>query len=133
MRLALAQAVLLAVAVSWSPAAAAGPTLDAKWRIAARGGEATPSELALTVTIEKNGKVFLGGAKKESEAIPIEEIAAKVKAIAENGYDQRILVRGDKAVDYGTVVQVMGELNAAGFRRIGLVTDPPRGESKKSQ
>jgi len=57
MRLALAQAVLLAVAVSWSPAAAAGPTLDAKWRIAARGGEATPSELALTVTIEKGWHV----------------------------------------------------------------------------
>ena len=57
----------------------------------------------------------------------------RLTAIAENGYDQRIFVRGDKAVDYGTVMQVMGELNAAGFRRIGLVTEPPRGESKKQQ
>ena len=85
----------------------------------------------LTITIEKTGKIYLGGAKLESEAIPLEEVAAKVEAIALNGYDQRILVRGDKAVDYGTVLQVMGELNAVGFRRIGLVTSPPRGESKK--
>jgi biopolymer transport protein TolR len=91
----------------------------------------TQEKEPLTVTIEKTGKVYLGGAKREAEAIPIEEIAAKVEAIAENGYDQRILVRGDKAVDYGTVLQVMGELNAAGFRRIGLVTGPPSGESKK--
>ena len=85
----------------------------------------------LTVSIEKNGKVYLGGAKLEGEAIPLEELAAKVTAIAENGYDQRIFVRGDKSVDYGTVMQVMGELNAAGFRRIGLVTEPPRGQTKK--
>jgi biopolymer transport protein TolR len=84
----------------------------------------------LTVSIERSGMVYLGGAKQESEAIPIEEIAAKVAAIAENGYDQRILVRGDKSVDYGTVMKVMGELNAAGFRRIGLVTDPPREQNK---
>src|SRR6185295_8174796 len=55
----------------------------------------------LTITIEKTGKIYLGGAKLEAEAIPLEEIAAKVEAIAENGYDQRILVRGDKAVDNG--------------------------------
>jgi biopolymer transport protein TolR len=85
----------------------------------------------LTVSIEKSGKIFLGGAKAESEAVSLEELAVKVSAIAENGYDQRIFVRGDKSVDYGTVMQVMGELNAAGFRRIGLVTEPPRGESKK--
>jgi biopolymer transport protein TolR len=85
----------------------------------------------LTVSIEKSGKIFLGGAKREGEAVSLEELAVKVSAIAANGYDQRIFVRGDKSVDYGTVMQVMGELNAAGFRRIGLVTEPPRGESKK--
>ncbi|MBL9097389.1 MAG: protein TolR [Alphaproteobacteria bacterium] len=122
--------VLLIIFMVTAPLLTAGVAVDLpKTRAKLLSQEKDP----LTVTIEKNGKVFLGGAKKESEAIPIEEIAAKVKAIAENGYDQRILVRGDKAVDYGTVVQVMGELNAAGFRRIGLVTDPPRGESKKSQ
>jgi biopolymer transport protein TolR len=44
-------------------------------------------------------------------------------AIAKNGYEERIFVRADKAVGYGDVMKVMGELNRAGFRKIGLVTD----------
>ena len=44
-------------------------------------------------------------------------------AISNNGYNQRIFVRGDKTVDYGKVMEVMGLLNSAGFTRIGLVTD----------
>ena len=44
-------------------------------------------------------------------------------AISENGYNQRIFVRGDRTVDYGKVMEVMGLLNSAGFTRIGLVTE----------
>ena len=47
-------------------------------------------------------------------------------AISSNGYNQRIFVRGDKTVDYGKVMEVMGLLNAAGFSRIGLVTNTAR-------
>ena len=36
-------------------------------------------------------------------------------------------------IDYGTVMKVMGEMNAAGFRRIGLVTEPPGGQTKKQK
>ena len=46
----------------------------------------------------------------------------KLEAIAKNGYEERIFVRADKAIDYGAVMQVMAALNAAGFRKIGLVT-----------
>jgi biopolymer transport protein TolR len=78
----------------------------------------------LAVTIDKNGNIFL-----QNTAIGFDELVPKLKAIAENGYDQRIFVRGDETVDYGKVMQVMGLLNAAGFTRIGLVTDtekPPQ-------
>jgi biopolymer transport protein TolR len=60
-------------------------------------------------------------------------LVPRLTAIAENGYDQRIFVRADRAIDYGTVMQVMGEMNSAGFRRIGLVTEPPRGQTKKQK
>jgi len=55
-----------------------------------------------------------------------------VTAIAANGYDQRIFVRGDKSVDYGRVMEVMGMLSAAGFTHIGLVTNfvPPKPDEK---
>lgn len=82
----------------------------------------------LTITINKSGKIFL----QETE-IEFAELVPRLNAIAANGYDQRILVRGDTAVDYGSVIRVMGELNVAGFRRIGLVTGSPRESAKKQQ
>jgi biopolymer transport protein TolR len=53
----------------------------------------------------------------------------KLKAItdARAGLDERIFVRGDKKVDYGTVMKVMGRLSAAGFRRVALVTEVDQG------
>ena len=52
-----------------------------------------------------------------------EALVERLRAIAENGYDQRIFVRGDDRVVYGKVMEVMGQLAAAGFTKIGLVTD----------
>jgi biopolymer transport protein TolR len=54
----------------------------------------------------------------------MDELVPKLQAIAGNGYDQRIYVRGDQTVDYGQVMQVMGLLSSAGFTRIGLLTAP---------
>lgn len=72
----------------------------------------------LTVTVAADGKVYL-----QDQEIPVEELVAKLEAIASEGYEERIFVRGDSNVGYGAVMQVMGRLNAAGFKRIGLVTD----------
>lgn len=71
----------------------------------------------LTISITADGKVFL----QESE-IDIDQLVARLEAIAAAGYEERILVRGDTTSDYGTVMRVMGRLNRAGFTRIGLVT-----------
>ena len=46
----------------------------------------------------------------------------KLQAIARTGYDERIYVRGDKTADYGTVMQVMARISAAGYKNLGLVT-----------
>jgi biopolymer transport protein TolR len=73
----------------------------------------------LTVSVDQKGRVFL-----QSTEIKVEEVAPKLKAIARNGYDERIYVRADRSVDYGAVMKVMGVISAAGFRRIGLVTEP---------
>lgn len=77
-----------------------------------------PEKDPLTVSIDASGKVFL-----QSTEVSQDELVPKLKAIAANGYDQRIFLRGDRTVDYGRVMQVMGELNAAGFKRIGLIID----------
>jgi biopolymer transport protein ExbD len=79
----------------------------------------------LTVTVGADGKVFL-----QETQVQIDDLVPKLEAIAHNGYDERIFVRGDKSVGYGEVMQVMGALNAAGFRKIGLVTDSEQALAK---
>src|SRR6202043_457448 len=59
----------------------------------------------LTLSVSLQGKVFL-----QNSEIPIEELIPKLKAVtdARGGYDERIYVRGDRKIDYGTVMRVMG-------------------------
>src|SRR5690242_16856936 len=71
----------------------------------------------ITVSVDKDSKVFL----QETEIDP-ETLVAKLEAIAKNGYEERIFVGGDTSVNYGAVMKVMGALNAAGYKKIGLVT-----------
>jgi biopolymer transport protein TolR len=72
----------------------------------------------LTISVAPDGLIFL----QETE-IELDTLAPKLIAIASEGYDQRIFVRGDRSVGYGDVMKVMGVLNKAGFRRIALVTE----------
>ena len=76
----------------------------------------------LVVSIDNQGKVFL----QDSE-ISVEELVPKLQAIAKAGYDERIFVRGDKTVDYGAVMKVMGRLSGAGFKRVALVSEVEQG------
>jgi biopolymer transport protein TolR len=72
----------------------------------------------LTITVDPDGKIFLQDAE-----LQLDEIAPKLTAISKNGYEERIFVRGDRRVNYGVVMRVMGTISAAGFRRIALVSD----------
>ena len=78
----------------------------------------------LTVSVQLSGKVFLNNTE-----IAMDELVPKLKAITEarGGLDERIFVRGDTKVDYGTVMRVMGRLSAAGFKRVALVTEVEQG------
>jgi biopolymer transport protein TolR len=71
----------------------------------------------ITVSIRADGKIFL-----QEEEVDADKLVTTLQAIAANGLNERVFVRGDKAADYGTIMQVMGRLNAAGYKRIGLVT-----------
>jgi biopolymer transport protein TolR len=78
----------------------------------------------LTLSVNLKGQVFLNDTE-----IALDDLVPKLKAITEAraGLDERIFVRGDKKVDYGTVMKVMGRLSAAGFRRVALVTEVDQG------
>jgi biopolymer transport protein TolR len=78
----------------------------------------------LMVSVNGKGQVFL-----QNSEIKVEDLVAKLEAItqARGGTDERIYVRGDRKVDYGTVMRVMGRLSAAGFHRVALVTEVEQG------
>jgi biopolymer transport protein TolR len=76
----------------------------------------------LTVSVNDKGQVFL-----QNTEIAVEDLVPKLKAIGKGGTDERIYVRGDRKVDYGTVMRVMGRLSAAGYRRVALVTEVEQG------
>jgi biopolymer transport protein TolR len=76
----------------------------------------------LTLSVNDKGQVFL-----QNTEIKMDELVPKLAAIAKNGFEERIYVRGDKKVDYGTVMRVMGRLSAAGYRRVALVTEVEQG------
>ena len=71
----------------------------------------------VTISIKPNGDIFLMETK-----IGPDEIVPRLQAIVKNGADERIFIRGDKSVDYGTMMRIMGQVSGAGFKRIGLVT-----------
>jgi biopolymer transport protein TolR len=78
----------------------------------------------LTLSVNLKGQIFLNDTE-----IAVDELVPKLKAITEAraGMDERIFVRGDKKVDYGTVMKVMGRLSQAGFRHVALVTEVEQG------
>jgi biopolymer transport protein TolR len=79
----------------------------------------------LTVSVSVDGKVFL-----QDKEIQLDDLVAKLQAIvqARNGtLNDQIYVRGDKKVDYGTMMRVMGRLSAAGYHKVALVTTVEQG------
>src|SRR5262245_59957779 len=72
----------------------------------------------ITVSVTPEGSIFIG-----DEPVALEALVERVGAIAVNGTEDRIYVRGDGSATYGTVMQVMGTLSGAGYSKIGLITD----------
>jgi biopolymer transport protein TolR len=107
--------VLLIVFMVTAPLLTVGVPVDLpKTRAPALGQDREP----LSITIKRDGTIFL-----QKEPIPENQLVDRLTAVAANGYNQRIFVRGDTQASYGKVMEVMGLLAAAGFTHIGLVTD----------
>ena len=78
----------------------------------------------LTISVNDKGQIFL-----QNSEITVEDLVPKMQAVAQarGGTEARVYVRGDKKVDYGTMMQVMGRLSSAGFHRVALVTEFEQG------
>ena len=72
----------------------------------------------LTLSIDKNGSIYIMDTKIEEK-----NLVEKLKAITHAKMDTRIFVRGDKSISYGKIMSVVGEVNAAGFSKVALITN----------
>ena len=75
----------------------------------------------LTLTINSKGEIFV-----QEHQIEFEKMVSKILAIAKNRTDTRIYVRGDKTINYGRVLEVMGTLSGSGFTKVALISEPYR-------
>ena len=73
----------------------------------------------LTLTINSKGEIFI-----QEHQVEYYKVIAKILAIAKNRTDTRIYVRGDKTINYGRVLEVMGILSGAGFSKVALISEP---------
>ena len=73
----------------------------------------------LTLTINAKGEIFIQETKVEYE-----KIIAKIMAVSNNRTDTRIFVRGDKTINYGRVLEIMGMLSGSGFTKVALISEP---------
>jgi biopolymer transport protein TolR len=83
-----------------------------------KGQQLQTSKEPLTISVQKDGRVYI----QETE-VPLTDLATKLRAIAKSGYEERIFIRGDKGIDYGTVMRVMGRIKAGGFNKVSLITE----------
>jgi len=73
----------------------------------------------ITISVNAAGEIFI-----QESPIDLDDLATRLVAISNNGYDERIYLRGDGLANYESVMKVMARVNAAGFSNLGLVTDP---------
>ncbi len=73
----------------------------------------------ITLTINSKGEVFIQETK-----IEFDNLIKKILAVSNNRTDTRIYVRGDKTINYGRVLEVMGKLSGSGFTKVALISEP---------
>ncbi len=81
------------------------------------------SEPPIIVSIDKSGNYYLNILDDPKQAISADYLTVRVAAELQRTPERALLVKGDKSVDYGTVVQAMALLQQAGAESVGLMTD----------
>lgn len=109
--------VLLIVFMVTAPLMTVGVPVDLPKTKAA---QLTDSDEPLVLTVSKEGTIFI----QETE-IELENLVPRLRAITDNNADIRIFVRGDKEIAYGRVMEVMGQVSSAGFKKVALLAKLP--------
>ncbi len=108
--------VLLIIFMVAAPLLASGVPIDLPQTKAA---PLNVDQKPLSVAVDDKGDVTV-----LDQPVGIDDLPAKLQALAKDGYDERIYVRGARTVNYGRIAQVMSIVTAAGYKKVALVTEP---------
>ena len=76
----------------------------------------------LVITVNRDGAIFI-----QETTVPVESLIVRLQSITGSNPDAVLYVRGDKEINYGRVLEVMSLVSAAGFRKVSLVAEAPKG------
>ena len=117
--------VLLVIFMVTAPLLTVGVELDLP---KTKAGPIKGQDEPLAVSVDADGKVFI-----QDTEVDLETLAPRLLAITGENPDVRIFIRGDKAIDYGRVMRVMGVINSAGFTKVALVTEKTKAKADKKE
>ena len=78
------------------------------------------------ITVNKEGTLYI-----QDGVVPMDNLVAKLQAITGSNPDAVLYVRGDKEINYGRVLEVMSLISAAGYRKVSLIAESPKGAPVK--
>ncbi|HBD23471.1 MAG TPA: protein TolR [Oceanospirillaceae bacterium] len=79
----------------------------------------------LIVSVTKAGDYFLDLGENNRQPVTLDRIGTQVGKILSRAPDTQVLIRGDRSIDYGSIVQLMTVLQQAGAGSVGLVSESP--------
>jgi biopolymer transport protein TolR len=107
--------VLLIIFMVAAPLLATGVAVDLPQT---KAGPLNIDQKPVSIAIDEKGQIFL-----MDQAVEVGQLLDKLKEAAKQGFDERIYVRGSKAVNYGRVAEVMSLITTAGYKKVALVTE----------
>ncbi|NCC22371.1 MAG: protein TolR [Alphaproteobacteria bacterium] len=100
----------------------AAPLLTSGVPVDLPNSEATPipdeDNKPLEITINDEGEIYIG-----ETLVKFERLVAMLEAMTNSDPDRRVYIRGDQNLSYGQVMEIIGAINAAGFRKVALISE----------
>jgi biopolymer transport protein TolR len=113
--------VLLIIFMVTAPLLVAGVPVDLP---DSKAGALDQESRPVQISIDASGALFI-----DEQPVPAGELGQRLAGIAASSGEPggpRLFLRADRGLDYGRVMAVIGEINAAGLRKVALVSAPAR-------
>ncbi|ODC03430.1 protein TolR [Terasakiispira papahanaumokuakeensis] len=116
--------VLLVIFMVTAPILTQGVEVDLP-KVASKPIESPEDNEPIVVTLDAKGHYYLEMGSDPKQSVSLDTVADKVAALVRSNPGIKVLVRGDTAVPYGDVIQLMSHLQAANVGNVGLISEPP--------